>query len=76
MAFTGLALSFLAPNSALHVVDDACVTLWRTPAYVESLPVRRLSTPQEIAASIAFLASGAASYLTGEVVSPNSGAVV
>jgi NAD(P)-dependent dehydrogenase (short-subunit alcohol dehydrogenase family) len=50
--------------------------MWRTPAYVESLPVRRLSTPAEIAATIAFLASDAASYLTGEVVSPNSGAVV
>ena len=57
--------------------DTALLTdMWRTPAYVESLPVRRLSTPAEIAATIAFLASDAASYLTGEVVSPNSGAVV
>ena len=30
--------------------DTALLTdMWRTPAYVESLPVRRLSTPQEIA---------------------------
>ena len=57
--------------------DTALLTdMWRTPEYVESLPVRRLSTAAEIAATIAFLASDAASYLTGEVVSPNSGAVI
>jgi ribosomal protein S18 acetylase RimI-like enzyme len=35
MAFTGLAHSYFAPGSAVHVVDDACVTLWRTPAHEE-----------------------------------------
>ena len=69
----GVRVNSVAPGAT----DTALLTdMWRTPAYVESLPVRRLSTPQEIAATIAFLASGAASYLTGEVVSPNSGAVV
>jgi 3-oxoacyl-[acyl-carrier protein] reductase len=38
--------------------------------------VRRLSTPAEIGATIAFVASDAASYVTGQVISPNSGAVV
>jgi NAD(P)-dependent dehydrogenase (short-subunit alcohol dehydrogenase family) len=49
---------------------------WRTPEYLESLPLRRLSTPGEIAATIAFLASDGASYITGQVLSPNSGAVI
>lgn len=37
IAFTGLAISFLGETSELHVVDDACVTLWRTPTWVRPL---------------------------------------
>lgn len=33
IAFGGLARSYMEPNSVVHVVDDACVTLWRAPAY-------------------------------------------
>lgn len=33
VAFTGLAQSYLAEHSVLHVVDDGCVTLWRMPSY-------------------------------------------
>jgi NAD(P)-dependent dehydrogenase (short-subunit alcohol dehydrogenase family) len=69
----GVRVNSVAPGAT----DTALLTdMWRTPAYVESLPMRRLSTPAEIGATIAFIASDAASYLTGEVVSPNSGAVV
>lgn len=32
-AFAGLVNSFLMPNSVMHVVDDACATFWRTPAW-------------------------------------------
>lgn len=38
VAFKGLATSYLADACALHVVDDACVTMWRTPAYVAPAP--------------------------------------
>ena len=37
-AFTGLASSFLIETSELHVVDDACVTMWRTPEWVAPAP--------------------------------------
>ena len=33
LAFTGLARSYIAPDSLIHVVGNACVTLWRGPAY-------------------------------------------
>ena len=33
LAFTGLARSYVAPDSVIHVVGDACVALWRGPAY-------------------------------------------
>jgi 2-hydroxycyclohexanecarboxyl-CoA dehydrogenase len=69
----GVRVNSVAPGAT----DTALLTdTWRTPAYLESLPVRRLSTPAEIAATIAFVASAAASYVTGQVISPNSGAVV
>jgi len=69
----GVRVNSVAPGAT----DTALLTdLWRTPEYLESLPVRRLSTPAEIGATIAFVASDAASYLAGEVISPNSGAVV
>lgn len=38
-----------------------------------SIPVRRLASPQEIAAVVAFLASDAASYVTGSDISVNGG---
>lgn len=33
LAFSGLARSYFAPDSIIHLVGDACVTLWRGPAY-------------------------------------------
>lgn len=34
VAFYGLAQSYLVEHSVVHIVDDACVTLWRAPEYV------------------------------------------
>jgi GNAT superfamily N-acetyltransferase len=38
IAFTGLTRSYFAPASVVHLVDDACVTLWRSPAWVAPEP--------------------------------------
>jgi len=48
---------------------------WRDPAYLATLPARRLATPEEVARCVTFLA-GEADFCTGEVISPNSGAVI
>ena len=73
LAPRGVRVNAVAPGAT----DTALLTdLWRTPAYLESLPLRRLSTPAEIASTIAFLASDGAAYITAQVVSPNSGAVI
>jgi 2-hydroxycyclohexanecarboxyl-CoA dehydrogenase len=69
----GVRVNAVAPGAT----DTALLSdTWRTPAYLASLPLRRLSMAAEIAATVAFLASDAAAYVTGQVVSPNSGAVI
>jgi 2-hydroxycyclohexanecarboxyl-CoA dehydrogenase len=73
LAGAGVRVNAVAPGAT----DTALLTdMWRTEAYLETLPVRRLSSPAEIAEAIAFLASDDASYVTGQVLSPNSGAVI
>ncbi len=41
--------------------------------YLKSIPLRRFSTPEEIAGIVAFLLSEEASYITGEVIRVNGG---
>ena len=73
LAPRGVRVNSVAPGPT----DTALLSdMWRTPEYLASLPVRRLSTASEIGATIAFVASDAASYVIGQVVSPNSGAVM
>lgn len=50
-------------------------SLWRKPEYLASLPLRRLVTPEEIAATVLYLATEGSAYC-GEVLSPNAGAVI
>jgi len=48
---------------------------WRDPAYLSTLPLRRLVTPQEVALCVAFLLDHGTSCV-GEVLNPNAGAVI
>lgn len=73
LARRGVRVNAVAPGAT----DTALLAdMWRTTEYLETLPLRRLSEPAQIAATVAFLASDAAAYVTGQVVSPNSGAVI
>jgi NAD(P)-dependent dehydrogenase (short-subunit alcohol dehydrogenase family) len=49
---------------------------WRAPDYLATLPARRLARPDEIAEVVAYLVGDDAGFCTGEVISPNSGAVI
>ncbi|MGX6450034.1 SDR family NAD(P)-dependent oxidoreductase, partial [Patulibacter sp. S7RM1-6] len=48
---------------------------WRAPAYLETLPLRRLVRPDEVAATVLFLADEG-TYFAGQTLSPNAGAVI
>lgn len=48
---------------------------WREPAYLGTLPLRRLVKPEEIAETVYFLAEEGG-YFCGQVISPNAGAVI
>ncbi len=53
----------------------AAGSLWREPDYLATLPLGRLVTPGEIAATVYYLATEGRMYC-GEVLSPNAGAVI
>lgn len=48
---------------------------WRRPEYLATLPLGRLVTPEEVAASVQFLIEHG-SFFSGEVISPNAGALI
>jgi 3-oxoacyl-[acyl-carrier protein] reductase len=46
------------------------------PGYVDTIPMRRLGQPRDVAHAVAFLCSDAASYITGTTIHVNGGAYV
>ena len=45
-------------------------------AYAAAVPLRRIGDPEDIGGIGAFLASDAALFITGQVISPNGGLVM
>lgn len=61
------------PTDTPLLADDSP---WRATEYLATLPNRRLTRPDEIARVVEFLVSADAAFCTGEVISPNGGAVI
>jgi NAD(P)-dependent dehydrogenase (short-subunit alcohol dehydrogenase family) len=74
VASTGVRVNAVAPGptDTPLLADDSP---WREPAYLSTLPLRRLAAPEEIALTVAFLVEQG-TFCFGEIVSPNSGAVI
>jgi NAD(P)-dependent dehydrogenase (short-subunit alcohol dehydrogenase family) len=74
IAASGVRVNAVAPgptDTPLLAADSP----WRVPAYLATLPTRRLVVPEEVALTVAYLVEEA-TFMTGEVISPNSGAVI
>ncbi len=75
LGLSGITVNAIAPgvietdmNSHLSKEDKA--------ALLEEIPLSRIGTPDEIASIVYFMCSDDASYITGQVISPNGGMVI
>lgn len=80
LAADGITVAAIAPGvtdtAQLEVdAEDAGVSLDEIRAhYAKDIPLRRIGRPEEIAATVAFLAGPAATAYSGQLVQPNGGA--
>jgi NAD(P)-dependent dehydrogenase (short-subunit alcohol dehydrogenase family) len=75
VAAHGVRVNAVAPgptDTPLLAADSP----WRAPDYLATLPARRLARPEEVAEVVRYLVGDDAAFCTGEVLSPNSGAVI
>jgi 3-oxoacyl-[acyl-carrier protein] reductase len=75
LAPRGIRVNAVAPGWVLTDMTRAALDDEPASAF-EAIPLGRVATPEEIAGPVAFLASDLASYLYGEVVCVNGGAVM
>jgi 3-oxoacyl-[acyl-carrier protein] reductase len=76
-----LALEVASRNITVNAVAPGLVDTDMTRAitgaaqedWAAKIPLKRLGTPEDIAAAVAFLASDEASYITGHVLAVNGG---
>ena len=69
-----IAPSFIDTEQLRVDADDAGVTLDEMRrVYSELIPVRRLASPDDIAAAVAFLAGPGSSAIVGQILQPSGG---
>ena len=75
LADRGIRVNAVAPGTiATELAKNAVLGSAEATARIMSrTPLRRLGEPAEVAAVCAFLASDAASYMTGEIVAVDGG---
>ena len=72
LASHGILVNHIVPGA----FDTTRVEGQSTPAPNPGIPVGRLGMPEEIAHTVAFLASDGAAYITGQTIHVNGGALV
>ena len=72
LASRGITVNAVAPGIIAGQASDA---VFDAAAIKRLVPAQRAGTPAEVAALVGFLASDAAGYLTGQIISLNGGVV-
>ncbi|GAH27036.1 unnamed protein product, partial [marine sediment metagenome] len=68
----GINVNAVAP----HAIDTPIMKYWdekRRRKAIEALPIRRMGTPEDVAAVVSFLASDEASFITGQNINIDGG---
>lgn len=68
----GITVNLVAPGW-IPVERHAAASAEELRAYTEEVPLRRLGTPEDVAAAVVYLASDGAAFVTGERVAVNGG---
>lgn len=66
----------LAPETILTEANEAWITPEQREKLIQSHPVRRLGTPDDVARAALFLASDASGWISGVVLDVAGGAVL
>ena len=72
LASNGINVNAVAP----HAIETDMSREWpeeKRRAVIESIPLKRMGKPEDVADAVAFLASDAASFITGEILDVNGG---
>lgn len=76
VAAQGITVNNVAPGyTATERLNELFKDAAAKQALVETIPAKRLGTPEEIAAAVVFLASQQAAYLTGQTILVDGGVV-
>ena len=71
---SGILVNAVAPTQILTVKDGVpSIPDERAAEMAKSIPLRRLATPDDLAALVVWLGSGANTYVTGETISLTGG---
>jgi 3-oxoacyl-[acyl-carrier protein] reductase len=76
VASLGITVNAVAPGPTATERFKALRTPEETRALVDSIPMRRVAEPSEVAECVLFLASDAGSYITGACLDVNGGVVM
>ncbi|HXI03537.1 MAG TPA: SDR family oxidoreductase, partial [Candidatus Saccharimonadales bacterium] len=76
LAPRGILVNCVAPGWVDTDMNDAPFAGTGRAAIEATIPLRRVATPEEIAGAVLFLASDMATFVDGEIINVNGGAVL